>query len=62
MAPPSRFSLLATGRVMGELRTSTGDAAMDKARSRVVNKDEKENIIDEGSNLGVILALVALYT
>lgn len=47
---------------MGELRTSTGDAAMDKARSRVVNKDEKENIIDEGSNLGVILALVALYT
>jgi hypothetical protein len=47
MVPPPRFSFLAMGRVTGELRTSTGDAAVDKARSRVINKDAKWNMIDE---------------
>jgi len=32
------------GRVMRELRTSTGDAATDKARMRVINRDA-DNII-----------------
>lgn len=59
--PPWRFSFLATGRVTGELRTSTGDAAMDKARSRVVNKDAKGNMIVECSNLTIIPDFVALY-
>jgi hypothetical protein len=31
---------------MGELRISTGDAAMDKARRRVVNRDAAGNMID----------------
>jgi hypothetical protein len=46
MVPPEVFSLLAIGRVMGELRISTGDAAMDKARRRVVNRDAAGNMID----------------
>jgi len=33
------IGLLAMRRVTGELRTSTGYAAMDKARRRVVNRD-----------------------
>jgi hypothetical protein len=59
--PPSRFSLLATERVTGELRASTGDAAMEKAKSRVVNKDAKGNMIEKRSNLRMIRDLPALY-
>jgi len=45
MVPLEVFRLLAMGRVMRELRISTGDAKIDKARMRVVNRDA-DNIID----------------
>jgi len=60
MVPLDEFSLLAMGRVMGELRTSTGDAAMDNARRRVVIKDT-ENMIDRCSNMRTIPDFVAHY-
>jgi len=41
MVPLDVFSLLAMRRVTGELRTSTGDAAMDKARRRIVDRDDR---------------------
>jgi hypothetical protein len=34
------------GRLMGESRISKGDAAIDKSRRRVVNRDAAENMID----------------
>jgi hypothetical protein len=46
MVPPEVLSLLAMGRLMGESRDSTDDAAMDKARMRVVNRDTAGNMID----------------
>src|SRR6267154_4777890 len=52
MVPLEVFSLLVMGRVMTELRTSTGDAAMDKAMKRVVNSVRNaENMIDRCSNM-----------
>jgi len=39
------------GRVMEELRTSTGDATMDKARRRVVNRIAAGSMIDRCSNM-----------
>ena len=42
--PPSMFSFLAIGRVTGELRTSTGDAAVNKAKRRVTESDAKGNM------------------
>jgi hypothetical protein len=44
MGPLETFNLLAMGRVMGESRISKGDAAMDKARRRIVNKDAAGNM------------------
>src|SRR5882757_4056913 len=46
MVPLKVFSLLEMGMVMGELRTSTGDAAMDNARKRVVDRDAAWSMID----------------
>jgi len=60
MVPLDVFSLLAMRRVTGELRTSTGDAAMDKARRRVVNRDA-EDMIDRCSNMRTIPDFVAHY-
>jgi len=45
MVPLEVFRLLAMGRVMRELRISTGDAEIDKARMRIVNRDA-DSIID----------------
>jgi hypothetical protein len=47
MGPSERFSLLAMGRVMGELSISTGDPAIDKARKMIVNKDAAGNMNDD---------------
>jgi hypothetical protein len=44
MEPSETFNLLAMGRVMGESRISKGDAAMDRARRRIVNKDAAGNM------------------
>src|SRR6267154_6059405 len=54
------FSLLVMGRVMTELRTSTGDAATDKAMKRVVTRNA-ENMIDRCSNMGTIPDFVVHY-
>jgi hypothetical protein len=48
MVPPDKFSLLATGRVTRELRT-TGDPVMDRAKRIVANNDAKGNMIDRCS-------------
>jgi hypothetical protein len=45
MGPSETVSLLAMGRVMGELPTSMGDPAIDKARRRVVDKDATGNMV-----------------
>jgi len=45
MVPLEVFSLLVMGSVMTQLRTSTGDAVMDKAMNRVVNRNA-ENMIN----------------
>src|SRR6267154_3669 len=60
MVPLEMFSLLVMGRVMTELRTSTGDAAMGKAMKRVVNRNA-ENTIDRCSNMGTIPDVVIHY-
>ena len=62
MVPLDVFSLLAMGRVTVELG-STGDATMDKARRRVVNRDAAGSItrIDRCSNMGTIPTSVAHY-
>jgi len=60
-APPLRFSLLAMGRVTGELQTSMDDVTMDKDRSRVIRKDAKGNMIDKYSDLRMIPDLGGLY-
>jgi hypothetical protein len=61
MVPPEVFSLLAMGRVMGELRISTGDAAMDKARRRVVNRDAAGNMIERHWRVMIIPHFEAHY-
>jgi len=60
MVPLEVFSLLVMGRVMTELRTSTGDAAMDKAMKRIVNRNA-ENMIDRCSNMGTMPDFVVHY-
>src|SRR6267154_3037834 len=57
------FSLLEMGMVMGDLRTSTGDAAMDKARKRVVVRDAARSMIDhwQYSNVRTIPDFMAHY-
>src|SRR6267154_2320601 len=58
------FSLLEMGMVMGELRTSTGDAAMDKAKKRVVVRDAARSIMIDHwqySNVRTIPDFVAHY-
>src|SRR6267154_5764380 len=50
MVPLEVFSLLVMGRVMMESRTSTGDAAMDKATKTAVNRNA-ENMIHRCSNM-----------
>ena len=63
MVPLKVFSLLEMGMVMGELRTSTGDAAMDKARKRVVDRDAARIMMDhwQYSNASTIPDFVAHY-
>jgi hypothetical protein len=61
MVPPEVFSLLAMGRVMGELRISTGDAAMDKAKRRVVNRDAAGNMIERHWRVMIIPHFEAHY-
>ena len=65
MVPLKVFSLLEMGMVMGELRTSTGDAAMDKpeARRRIVDRDAARIMIDhwQYSNVRTIPDFVAHY-
>src|SRR6267154_404217 len=63
MVPLKVFSLLEMGMVMVELRTSTGDAAIDKARKRVVDKDVARIMIDhwQYSNVRTIPDFVAHY-
>jgi hypothetical protein len=61
IVPPEVFSLLATGRVMGELRISTGDAAIDKAKRRVVNRDAAGNMIEQYWKPMIIPHLKAYY-
>src|SRR6267154_1232279 len=60
MVPLDVFSLLAMGRVTVELGT-TGDATMDKARRKVVNRDAAGNMVDWCSNMGTIPDFVAHY-
>jgi len=60
MVPLDVFSLLEMGKVTVELGT-TGDATMDKARRRVVNRDAAGSMIDQCSNLGIIPDFVAHY-
>src|SRR6267154_5400171 len=60
IVPLEVFSLLAMGRVTRELRISTGDAAIDKARMRVANRDA-DNIIDWCWNMRTIPDFVAHY-
>ena len=60
MVPLEVFSLLVMGRVMTELRTSTGDAVMDKAMKRVITRNA-ENMIDRCSNMGTIPDFVVHY-
>ena len=60
MVPLDVFSLLAMERVTVELET-TGDATMDKARKRVVNRDADGSIIDQCSNMGTTPDFVAHY-
>jgi len=55
------FSLLAIGRGMGDLRISTGDAAIDKARRRVVSRIAAGSMIDRCSNMRTIPDFVAHY-
>jgi len=47
------FSLLEMGRVTVELGT-TGDATMDKARRRVIDRDAAGSMIDWCSNTGTM--------
>ena len=60
MVPLEVFSLLAMGRVMKELLISTGDATIDKARMRAVNRDA-DNIIDRCWSMRTIPDFVAHY-
>src|SRR6267154_4874034 len=60
MVPLEVLSLLVMGRVMKELRSSTGDAAIDKASMRVVNRDA-DNIIDRYWDMRTIPDVVAHY-
>jgi hypothetical protein len=46
---------------MGELRISTGDAAMDKAKRRVVNRDAAGNMIEQYWKPMIIPHLKAYY-
>jgi len=63
MIPLKVFSLLEMGMVMGDLRTSTSDAAMDKARKRVIIRDAARGMIDhwQYSNVRTIPDVVAHY-
>jgi len=63
MVPLKVFSLLEMGMVMVELRTSTGDAATDKVRRRVVDRDAARIMIDhwQYSNARTIPDFVAHY-
>src|SRR6267154_2153655 len=63
MVPLKVFSLLEIGMVMVELRTSTGDAATDKVRRRVVDRDAARIMIDhwQYSNARTIPDFVAHY-
>src|SRR6267154_2790891 len=62
MVPLKVFSLLEMVMVMGELGTSTGDAAME-ARKRVVVRDAARTMIDhwQYSNVRTIPDFVAHY-
>src|SRR6267154_3717369 len=60
IVPLEVFSLLAMGRVTRELRTSIGEAAIDKARMRIVNRDA-DNIIDRCWKMRTIPDFVAHY-
>lgn len=46
---------------MGESRISTGDAVMDKARRRVVNRDAVGNMIDRYWKLMIVPHFEASY-
>jgi len=63
MVPLKVFSLRDMGMVMGELRISTGDAAMGKARRRIVDRDAARIMIDhwQYSNVRTIPDFVAHY-
>src|SRR6267154_1109169 len=60
MVPLDVFSLLEMGRVTVELGT-TGNATMEEARRKVINRDAAGSMIDRCSNMGTIPDFVAHY-